>query len=192
MGITTEEFFQNIYNVLFSPKEFFEDENSNISIRLAVGLVIVMTVINKSADAIIDNTMSNWAYILSLIFGIIGSILFWFLFGLFFEYIAKIFDRGGNLAKLLYLSAFAMVPAIFFAPLNLIKQAGELGYIISVILGGIFYIWIFILYALAVKNAYKITLARSFMLIFLPIISSILAIYQFVGFYHKMLYIFSI
>ena len=27
MGITTEEFFQNVYNVMFSPSNFFEKED---------------------------------------------------------------------------------------------------------------------------------------------------------------------
>lgn len=192
MGITTEEFFQNVYNVMFSPKDFFENENINSSVRLAIGVISAMTAINKLAYAIADNSISGWTFIFSLIWSVIFSVLMWFIIALFFEYMAKIFDRGGNLSRLLYLSSFAAIPTLFFAPLNLLKQIGEFGYILSVVFGCLLYCWIVILYAYAVKNTYKITLARAFMLIFLPLISSILAIYQIVGFYHKMWYIFSI
>ncbi len=192
MGITTEDFFQNVYNVMFSPKNFFESENTNSSIRLAVCVIAAMTAINKFAFAVAGNSVNGWTFLFSLIWGVIFSVLMWFIIALFFEYMAKIFDRGGHLAKLLYLSAFATIPTLFFAPLNLLKQMGELGYVLSVILGCLLYFWIVILYAYAVKNTYQITLARAFMLIFLPLISSILAIYQIVGFYHKMWYIFSI
>ncbi len=192
MGITTEEFFQNVYNVMFSPKDFFENENVNSSLRLAIGVIAAMTVVNKFAFALAGNSINGWSFIFSLIWGVIFSVIMWFIIALFFEYMAKIFDRGGHIVKLLYLSAFAAIPSLFFAPLNLLKQIGEFGYVLSVISGCLLYLWIFILYAYAVKNTYKITLARAFMLIFLPIISSILAIYQIAGFYHKMWYIFSI
>ena len=192
MGITTEEFFQNVYKVMFSPKDFFENENMIVSVRLAVCVIFAMTAINKLAFAIADNSINGWTFIFSLIWSVIFSVLMWFIIALFFEYMAKIFDKGGQLPKLLYLSAFASIPTLFFAPLNLLKQIGELGYILSVVFGCFLYCWIVILYAYAVKNTYRITLARAFMLIFLPMISSILAIYQIVGFYHKMWYIFSI
>ena len=31
MGITTDDFFVKIYNVLFSPKDFFENKDEKIS-----------------------------------------------------------------------------------------------------------------------------------------------------------------
>ena len=139
-----------------------------------------------------NNSINSWFYIFSLIESVLIAILMWFLIAVFFEYIAKIFDRGGKLQKLLYLSAFSTIPALFFAPLNLLKQVGEFGYMLSVILSFILYIWIIVLYAYSIKNSYNITLARAFMLIFLPLLSFILAIYQIVGFSQKIWYIFSI
>ena len=40
MGITVNDFFENIYSVIFSPKAFFEREDITISIRLALVTVI--------------------------------------------------------------------------------------------------------------------------------------------------------
>ena len=194
MGITTEEFFQKVYSVMFSPKNFFEieSENNNFSTRLAIGIVSVMAVINKFAHAIADNAIDGFSFIFTLIWGVICALIMWLVVALFIEYVAKIFDRSSRLQKFLYLSAFASIPSLFFIPISLLKNLGETGYIISVVLSCLLYIWVIFLYAYAIKTTYLTTLARAFMLIFLPIISFILAIYQIVGFYYKMSYIFSL
>ena len=45
MGITVNDFFENIYSVIFSPKAFFEREDITISIRLALVTVIFISLI---------------------------------------------------------------------------------------------------------------------------------------------------
>lgn len=192
MGITSENFLENVYNVIFAPKQFFNQRELNVSVRLGLCIVIFMSVFNKIAFAISNNSISGLSFIFKIIAGIVGSLIAWFMIALFIEYTAKIFDKSGNLPKFLYLSAFAMIPKIFYAPLNLLKQAGEVGYVLSVILGFFLFCWIIFLYACAIQNSYGITLARSFMLIFLPLIAFVLAVYQFVGFYCSMWYIFSV
>ena len=192
MGITTEEFFENVYRVIFSPKSFFEQKDIKISLRLAVGLIAAIASINKITSGILEGTIKDGFFIIFLIGSIIGSLFLWFLTGLFFEYIAKIFDRGGDLAKILVYTAFAPIPFIFFAPLNLIKNIGDWGYLLSVNLEVILYLWVIILYAFSLRAAYKISLSRSFMMIFLPFISSFFAVYWIIGFCTKLWYIFSI
>ncbi len=191
MGITTEEFFENIYSVIFSPKEFYDRQDLTKSTRLAVATIVCITIISKTAFEIFNNGINNW-FIYSLIWSIIVQIFIWFLTGLFFEYIAKIFDRGGKLVDILFYTAFAPIPYIFFAPLNLIKNSGEIGYFLGVTLEVLLYFWIIFLYALSLRAAYNITLSRSFMLIFLPFIASFFALYQLVCFISKIWYIFSI
>ena len=192
MGITTEEFFQNIYNVMFSPKDFFENENLAISTRLAIFVVIVISAIKKTGYSISDNSINGLMFFAALVKSIICSILIWLIIAVLFEYVAAIFNKDGNLRKLLFLTAFASMPVIFFAPLSIIKQMGQYGYYLSIILGCLLYFWIFILYAKSIKNTYNITLARAFMFIFIPIISLVPVVYQIVGFSHNMWYIFSI
>lgn len=192
MGITTEKYFENIYSVIFSPKAFFEREDLTISTRLAAATVALVATIAKLTSAIFDGSILNPSFILGLIFSILGSLFLWFITALFFEYIAKIFTEEGNLAKILFYTSFAPVPYIFFAPLNLIKDAGTIGYFIGSYSEFFLYLWIIFLYALALKAVYKISLSRSFMLIFLPFFASFFALYWMIGFIMKICYIFSI
>ena len=116
----------------------------------------------------------------------------WFLTALFFEYIAKIFGNENKFQKMLYYSAFAPIPYIFFAPLNLVKEIGGIGYVIASDIEFLLYFWIIILYVYALSAAYKISFARSFMLIFLPFLSLIFGFYWIICFFIKMRYIFSV
>ena len=192
MGITTDKYFENLYSVIFSPKAFFEREDLTISIRLAVTTVILITVLSKIATSIFDGSITNMWFVPSLIWSIICAIILWFITGLFFEYTAKIFEKDGNLSKLLFYTSFAPVPYIFFAPLNLLKSVGTFGYFLGAYCEFFLYLWIIFLYVLALKSVYKITLARSFMLIFLPFLATFFAFNWMVGFFTKIWYIFSI
>ena len=192
MGITTNDFFENIYSVIFSPKAFFEREDIQTSSRLAVSTVVFIAIITKLAIGIFNNEIQNLLFILSIFGTIISTLIIWFLTALFFEYIAKIFDKGGRLQKLLFYTAFVPIPYIFFAPLNLLKETGDIGYLLGVNLEFLLYLWIICLYAFALRATYKLTLSRSFMLIFLPFIASFFAITWLIGFVQKMWYIFSI
>ncbi len=192
MGITTDEFFENIYKVIFNPKEFFEQKDMTVSVRLALATIILIAVINKFSFGIFDGSVLKISFIFSLIWGVISVVILWFLTALFFEYIAKIFNRDGNLEKLLFLTAFAPVPYMFFAPLNLIKNIGEIGYIIATLIEVLLYFLIIFLYALALRTVYNITISRAFMLIFIPFLSLFFAIYWLVCFISKIWYIFSI
>lgn len=192
MGITVNDFFENIYSVIFSPKAFFEREDITISIRLALVTVIFISLINKITLGIFDGSILNAMFILSLLGSIISTVFLWFITALFFEYIARIFDRGKKLEKILFLTAFVPIPYIFFAPLNLVKQIGEIGYIFATIIEFVLYFWIIFLYALALRAAYNITISRAFMLIFLPFVASVFAINWMVCFVSKLWYIFSI
>ncbi len=192
MGITTDQFFENIYSVIFSPKEFFKRDDITKSVRLSIATVAFIAVMTKTAFAAFEGGIQSWTFIFPLIWHVIVQITFWFLTALFFEYTAKIFDRGGKLSDLLFYSAFAPIPYIFFAPLNLVKNTGETGYILSTLFESILYFWIIFLYALALRKTYNLTLSRSFMIIFLPFIASFFALYWMVCFITKIWYIFSV
>ena len=131
MGITVNDFFENIYSVIFSPKAFFERDDLKISVRLALGTVVFIAILTKLSYGIFDNSILKITFIFSLIWHVLMTVLVWFLTALFFEYTAKIFGKDGNLNKLLFLTAFAPIPYIFFSPLNLLKNLGGTGYIIS-------------------------------------------------------------
>ncbi len=192
MGITTNEFFENIYSVIFSPKAFYENKDIKISIRVALGTILFISILIKLTSSIFDGSIITLTFWSSMFFHIIVTIFLWFFTALFFEYCAKIFYRENNLSKILFYTAFAPVPYIFYAPLNLVKQAGLLGYFLGSIVEFLLYFWIIFLYAYSLRAAYNISLSRSFMLIFLPFVSFFFAIYWAICFFIKMGYIFSI
>lgn len=192
MGITIDKYFENIYSVIFSPKAFFEREDLTISTRLATGTIILITTIVKLTNGVFDGSILEPTFIFGLFFTILGSLFLWFFTSLFFEYVAKIFSRKGGLTKILFYSSFAPIPYIFFAPLNLVKEVGAIGYFIGAYAEFFLYLWIIFLYVLAVKAVYKISLSRSFMLILLPFFASFFALYWLIGFFQKVWYIFSI
>ena len=192
MGITTNDFFENICSVIFSPKSFFERDDLTVSVRLALGTVVFIAILNKIAAGIFDKSIASVMFIPSIIWHIFITLILWFITALFFEYIAKIFDRGGNFNKLLFYTAFAPVPYILFAPLDLIKQSSDVFYILASVTEFFIYLWIIWLYALSLKKVYNLSNARALMMIFIPFISIFFAIYWIVCFFNKLWYIFSI
>ncbi len=192
MGITTNDFFENIYSIIFSPKAFFEREEMTVSVRLALATVIFISLIYNITKGIFDTSIVDASFIFTLIFKTVFAVFFWFITALLFEYIAKIFDKDGNLNKLLFYTAFAPVPYIFFAPLNLVKHAGAFAFAIASLIEFCLFIWIIYLYSLALKATYKISNARAFMLILIPFISAFFALFWIVCFFIKLCYIFSI
>lgn len=192
MGITADEFFENIYSVIFSPKAFFENKEVKISVRLAAGTILFIAVLSKLASSVFDGTILLLTFWSSLFVHIIATIVIWFLTALFFEYTAKIFSNDGHFKSILFYTSFAPIPYIFFAPLNLFKHFNTLGYIFGTLIELMLYFWIIILYAYSLRAAYNISISRSFMLIFLPFVSVFFAIYWLVCFFLKIGYIFSI
>ncbi len=193
MGITHKEYFENIYEVIFNPLEFFKRNDLTVSIRQAAGTVIWVSIFTVLAQAIADKSIFNNIFLGFTLILKIGLILIaWTLTGLFFEYIAKIFSRECGLNTVLFNTSFAMVPYIFFAPLDVLKQSGDTGYTIGAILQMLIYFWIIVLYANAIKKSYDISIARAFMIILLPFIGTFFAISWAIGFCMKMGYINSI
>lgn len=190
MGIRAEEFFENVYNVIFSPKSFFENKDVKVSVRLALATVILMSIISSLTKSVIDESIAFIFMLPILIFSVIMAVVVWFLTALFFEYIAKIFSVENNFSKVLFYTAFSNIPFIFFAPLNLLKQIGLIGDFLSIVFGLLLYLWIMFLYAYSLRAAYNISISRSFMLIFLPFIASIVALHWLLCFFVRIESIF--
>lgn len=193
MGITHKEYFENIYEILFSPFDFFKRDNLTISIRQAAGTVLWVSLFTIIGQAIADKSIfNNMFFVLMLVFKLSCVLIAWTLTGIFLEYIAKIFSRECGLNTVLFYTSFALVPYIFFAPLDVIKKAGDFGYTVGAIAQMFLYLWIIVLYAYAIKKSYNISIARSFMMILLPFIGTFFAISWAIGFFIKMGYINSI
>ena len=119
------------------------------------------------------------------------AIIKWIFLGLIVELLSNVFARGGHLKEFLTLTSFAMLPMIFLAPAELFKTAGGVGYIIGALIEIYVFIRVFYLYLKSAQLAYSLNLAQALILFCIPFGMSILAIAWIIGFFQKMVYIFS-
>lgn len=186
-------YFHSIYKILFEPNSAFEELKQNPSTSQALITIIWVNIFLYTINYSFNPYFLNiFLYIISLFFYIISILISWFILGLFFEYIAKIFDKSGNLKTLLFLTAFSTVPWIFLAPLELLKEYGDIGYFLGLILELIIYFWTIFLYCKSLQATYNLTFSRSIMLIFLPFLSTLFAFFWIIGFFTKLSYIFTV
>ena len=87
MGITADEFFENIYSVIFSPKEFFERKEIKISLRIALFNVLFIALFSKVSSGILYGSIFHINFLFGVIAHLFFAVIFWFLTGVFFEYI---------------------------------------------------------------------------------------------------------
>jgi len=78
MGITTDKFFENIYSAVFSPKAFFEREDENISVRVAAGTVVLVSLIYQFASGIFNASILKVTFIFTLTMNVLCSLIMWF------------------------------------------------------------------------------------------------------------------
>lgn len=188
-----ETYFKNIYRFLFEPNEIFEELKDAPCISQALCTLIWVNIFLYSLKYVFTGNILNvFLFLVTLFFYLLGVLISWYILGLFFEYIAKIFDRSGNLKTLLYLSSFSVIPWILLAPLELLKKAGDIGYFFGVILELIIYFWTIILYCKSLQTAYNLKFSRSLMLIFLPFLGMFFAFCWTIGFFSKLGYIFTV
>ena len=79
MGITADNFFENIYSVIFSPKEFFENKEIKISLRLALFNVLFIALFSKISSGILYGNIFNMKFLFGVISSLFFSVVFWFL-----------------------------------------------------------------------------------------------------------------
>lgn len=186
-------YFQTIYKILFEPKEAFNELKDYASTSTALFTLTWVNLILISIKYVFTGDFFNIiSYIFMLIFYLISTYISWFVLGLFFEYIAKIYDKSGRLKNLLFLSSFSAIPWVLLAPFELLKELGDAGYFSSCILELVIYFWTIFLYCKALQTAYDLKFSRSIMLIFLPFLSSFFAFLWIIGFFTKLSYIFTV
>jgi len=181
----------NFYNIIFNPKQTLENlrDHPDISSAIVVFSFVVFFRFTLNYD-FQPYSFNIFGYLFSGLFAVVGALIGWFLLGLFFEFSAKIFGKSGNLEKFLCLSAYATIPWIFTAPVNILKTSGAIGYFFSVILQLLLYFWIIYLFAKSLQLAYDLSFSRVVMLIFLPFIASLFAFSWAIGIISKIAYMF--
>lgn len=193
MGVTVEQYFKNVYGALFEPnKTFSQLKESPCSSRAVITIVWVNILLYSLKYAFTANFLNGVMFVFGLIAYIVSVLFGWLMLGVFFEYIAKIFDKSGQLKKLLYLTSYAILPWIFIAPLELLKNSSAMGYFFGVLLEIIIYFWTIFLYCKSLQIAYNLKVSRAIMLIFLPFVAMVFAFFWTIGFITKLGYIFTV
>ena len=188
-----KNYFLLIYKVLFETNDVFAEIKQSPSTSKAILTLVWINIFLLSIKyAFTGGVLNIFSYLFMLIFYLTSTLVSWAILGLFFEYIAKIYDKSGKLKTLLYLSSFSALPWIFIAPLELLKDFGDIGYFSGTLLELIIYFWTIFLYCKSLEYTYEIKFSRSIMLIFLPFLATFFAFFWLIGFFTKLGYIFTV
>ncbi len=187
------DFLDNFYGTLFSPGETFEKLKNEPS--LIQGLLIIIFV--SALGAIIKFELFDGAGNLlilafSIFAAVVGGIISWLFFALFMEILANIFKQPGRIKSFLTLSAFALSPWVFLAPLTLLKSGGIFGAIFGVILGLLVWLWVVILIFTVIAKTYEFSFGRVLSILIIPFFGGIIAFHWFIGFFSTLIQILKV
>lgn len=188
------QILDNIYDVLTSPREFFaklKDENNVPKLSLAIWTLCIVNAVFFTLKYNFSQS-SFLGFLPPLVMSCIGGVILLYLAGAFFEFIAKIFNKSGKMKVIMCAFAYAAFPLVLFAPVQLLKPIGQIGYFLGVVLEIILYFWSIYLMAKAIEITYELSFSRAVMIIFLPVICSFVSVFWLIEFFSKIIYIFKI
>ena len=144
----------NIYDVLVNPKDFFKNlnaanEDNNLQLLPAVW---VLCIANATFFTLKYNFAQNGfgSYLPQMVLTCVGGVFLLYMAGAFFEFIAKIFNKSGKMKAIMCAFAYSTFPLVLFAPVQLLKPIGQIGYFSGVCLEIILYFWS--IYLMATKS----------------------------------------
>ncbi|HSA06832.1 MAG TPA: Yip1 family protein [Candidatus Gastranaerophilales bacterium] len=181
--IKKQDFFETIYGALFYPRQTFEEIRQNPPIIHALGIVILISVLNPIINASFLNNQNLGWFVYSLFSAGLGGIIKWVFFAAFIEALASIFRKGGNFKIFLALSAFALLPWVFIGPVTLLKSGGILTGLIGILFGIAIWVWSTVLTVFAVMKSYEISSGRVLLLISIPLIGAVIFFNWIIGFF---------
>jgi len=186
-----QKYIENIYKILFEYN--LDDVRENTTVLIAVGTIFWTSLFLFIAKFNFHGGNGTTLLFVSSLFGYLFSIyFFWLISALFFEFIAKIFDKSGNIRNLLMLSSYCLLPYIFMAPLELMKKFSETGYFLGTKLELLLFFWVIFLYAAALEKTYKISKTSSFLLVLLPSVAFGFGFIWLIGSIFNLSYIYTV
>lgn len=188
------QIIENIFDTFTDAENLFgriNEENNPPQIRHAL-IVLLLTNIVFFTLKYEFSIESFGAFLPKLVMSCLGGVILWYIVGGFFEFIASISHKSGKLKQIMCCFAYALLPIILFAPIQLLKPIGQTGYFLAVLFEIILYFWSVYLMAKAIEITYNLTFSRAVMIIFLPIICSFISIFWLIEFFSKMIYIFKL
>lgn len=176
-----KDFLENFYGVLFLPDAAFDKLKENPPLFQGFLIVIFVSLLNPVLHF---NQDSGIGWLIFNIFGSITSgIISWLFFASFLEILASIFKQSGKMRIFLTLSAFALIPWILRAPVELFKAAGMPGKVFSIILGLAIWFWAVYLFIMAIIKSYELSLSKALVLGATIFLAGLLAFNWIAGFF---------
>ena len=185
------KYIENLYKVLFENN--FDDVKENTTILTAIGTICWTSLfLFFSKYHFSHGAFADLKLISSLILYLFSIYFFWFITALFFEFIAKVFGKAGNIRQLLMLSSYSLLPYIFMAPLEMMKKFSSTGYFWGTKFELLLFLWVIIIYASSLAKTYDLKKSSSYLLVFLPLVSFLFAFIWLIGSFFNLGYIYSV
>jgi hypothetical protein len=183
-------FLDNFFGVLFSPDETFDNLRENPPLSKGFYIVIFISLLQPLLDLELTGGKLSLLWFGLKVFGsIFFGILSWLFFAFFIDAVANIFCQSGKIKTFLTLFAFALVPWMFMAPIELLKTGGVIEGIMGVFLGFFVWLWVIILTIKAIIKSYQLSFGRTLVLITIPFMGSFLALYWISIFFSTLFHI---
>lgn len=165
------QFLYIFYNILFHPSQEFRVVSMGPvpkDVLLAYGSIIILVV---SAMGVVFSPLNDTAdgLVFKMILSAVGGLLFWLLTGLIFSTTAYVFGDRGRPQTFLILSAFATAPWVLLPILMLFKHVlGGFGNFIAITGSLGLWLWSAVLFLMAIKYTYNMSLDRVLLITAIP------------------------
>ena len=183
------DFFSNIYGMLFEPKKTVDKLCDKPEIFQGVILMVFISLFLNILFFGVDKNI--FLFLLFSIWICLTSVVWWIIFAAFYELVANIFVQKSRYKSILCLLSFCLIPWIFMAPLELLKNAGVCGSFIGVYGELALWIWTGVLMFFSLKRVYALKSLRAFLFLILPFIAGFISFNLFISFIVNIVKIFS-
>jgi len=175
-------FLENFYGTLFTPDKTFDEMKNSPNPVHGIFIVVFVSILNLLLN--FKPVSSGYLWLtLGIFYSAFSGIFSWLFFALFLELIAKIFKQSGKFHSFLMLSAFALLPWIFLAPVELLKTGSGFENFIAVIFGLAIWLWTTVLMFTAVIKTYNLSFSRTLAFFAVPFAGFVLAFNWIIGFF---------
>ena len=193
MGVSMKDFLAIFYNIIFHNDDILLKIKNEVSFEKAVLVSFFMftflAFLNFKEEV---NTNFLYDFLPHFIVFAFWGVVRWVTLGWILELVSKINNKDGHLKEFLTLSAFSLLPLLFLAPLQLFKVNGGILYFFAAIMEAYIFIRVFCLYFKSAQIAYNLSLKQTLILFCLPFIMFFVVVSWTIGFFEKLIYIFSV
>ncbi len=188
------QFLNILYNILVSPSQEFRVVSigpvpKNALLAYGTAIVLIVSGLGVIYSPFVSSTEG---LLFKILFAAITGLIFWLFTALVFSTTAYIFGMRGRPQTFLILTAYAVLPWIFLPVVMLFKGIlGAFGNTI-VIFGSLgIWLWSVILFLMALKYTYNLTLERVLLAGTIPILMTFIGISWLSGFFYNLVQFFS-